>query len=205
MSTKNYVQNAWLWQLRFLKRRQAPGTQGFLACSTKLVSSGLTRLCAPRIRYTEVPATNKIGLLTICARNSSGNVTQIAAMASSHSRNASTADRRSVNAGITSRAASVRAREHEKPFVRDDGSPIMSENSANNGNADRVFDKSSDFERRTERTFTTTKEKTVRTRSPVKESASAGNRREPDRARRNIPSPVEKKKAKELEHGMPRV
>jgi hypothetical protein len=85
----------------------------------------------------------------------------------------------------------------------------MSENSTNNGNADRVFDKSnrhtSDFERRTERTFTATKEKTIRTRSPVKESASAGNRREPDRARRNIQSPVEKKNAKELEHGMPRV
>jgi hypothetical protein len=154
--------------------------------------------------------TNTIGLLAIHARGSSGHVTQSFIMASSHSRNASTADRRSVNvAGIASRAAPVRAREYEKPFVRDDGSPVLSENSANTGHADRAFDKStrqtSDFERRTERTFTTTKEKTIRTRSPVKESASAGNRREPDRVRRSVQSPIEKKKAKEVEQGMLRV
>lgn len=164
---------------------------------------------AYQIQLKGTPHKNTISPLKIRARNSSGNVSQPAVMASSYSRNASTADRRSINAGITSRTASVRAREHEKAFIRDDGSPIMSENSANNGNADRVFDKSSrhtnDFERRTERTFTTTKEKAIRTRSPVKESASAGNRREPDRARRSIQSPIEKKKAKEVEHGRPRV
>lgn len=82
----------------------------------------------------------------------------------------------------------------------------MSENSANTGNADRAFDKSnrqtSDFERRTERTFITVKEKAIKTRGPVKESASAGNRRESDRARRSVQSPIEKKKAKEVEQGM---
>lgn len=130
-------------------------------------------------------------------------------MASSHSRSASTADRRSINAaGIASRvrAPSIRAREVDKPFVRDDGSSILAENSANTGNADAAFDKSnrqiSDFERRTERTFTTTKEKTIQTRSPVKESASAGNRREPERVRRSIQSPIEKKKAKDVGQGM---
>lgn len=128
-------------------------------------------------------------------------------MASSHSRNASTADRRNINAaGLASRAASVRARDYEKPHVRDDGSPIMSENSADPTDMERMIDKqrrqASDFERRTERTFTTTKEKTIRTRSPVKESASAGNRREQDRVRRIVQSPIEKKKPKEFEQGM---
>lgn len=128
-------------------------------------------------------------------------------MASSHSRSASTADRRSINAGgITSRAAPTRAREYEKPFVRDDGSPILSETSASAVGVERAFEKSnrqtSDFERRTERTFTTTKEKAIRTRSPVKESASTGNRREPERARRSVQSPIEKRKEKEAEQGM---
>jgi hypothetical protein len=131
-------------------------------------------------------------------------------MASSHSRNASTADRRSINAaGITSRAAPIRAREYEKPFVRDDGSPILSETSTCGVGVERAFEKSnrqtSDFERRTERTFTTTKEKAIRTRSPVKESAGTGNRREPERARRSAQSPVEKRKEKEVEQGMQRM
>ena len=85
----------------------------------------------------------------------------------------------------------------------------MSENSADPADMERVFDKqrrqTSDFERRTERTFTTTKEKTIRTRSPVKESASAGNRREQERVRRSVQSPIEKKKPKEVEQGMPGV
>src|SRR2546429_6477515 len=131
-------------------------------------------------------------------------------MASSHSRNASTADRRSINAaGLSSRGAPVRAREHEKPYVRDDGSPILSENSADPADVERAFNKqkrqTNDLERRTERTFTTTKEKAIRTRSPVKESASIGNRKEPSRVRRSIQSPVEKKKGKEVEQGMARV
>ena len=82
----------------------------------------------------------------------------------------------------------------------------MSENSADPADVERTFDKqrrqTSDFERRTERTFITTKEKTIRTRSPVKESASAGNRREQDRVGRSVQSPIEKKKPKELEQGM---
>src|SRR4051794_10011001 len=128
-------------------------------------------------------------------------------MASSHSRNASTADRRSINAaGITSRAAPTRAREYEKPFVRDDGSPILSETSASGMGVEKAFEKSnrqtSDFEQRTERTFTTTKEKTIRTRSPVKEWAGTSNKREPERARRNVQSPIEKRKEKEVEQGM---
>jgi|HubBroStandDraft_5_1064220.scaffolds.fasta_scaffold702525_1 hypothetical protein len=131
-------------------------------------------------------------------------------MASSHSRNASTADRRSINAaGITSRAAPIRPREYEKPFVRDDGSPILSENSTSGAGVERAFEKSnrqtSDFERRTERTFTTTKEKAIRTRSPVKESAGASNRREPERARISAQSPIEKRKEKEVEQGMQRM
>src|ERR1700722_17558143 len=131
-------------------------------------------------------------------------------MASSHSRNASTADRRSINAtGITSRAAPIRAREYEKPFVRGDRTPNFTGNSSKGGGFERAFEKSnrqiSDFERRTERTFTTTKEKAIRTRSPVKESAGTGNRREPERARISTQSPIEKRKEKEAEQGMQRM
>jgi hypothetical protein len=73
---------------------------------------------------------------------------------------------------------------------------------------ERAFEKSnrqtSDFEWRTERTFATTKEKAIRTRSPVKESAGTGNRREPERARRSVQSPAEKRKEREVEQGMQR-
>ena len=127
-------------------------------------------------------------------------------MASFHTRAASTSDRRNVNAGgAPSRAASLRVREYEKPFVRDDGSPVPSENLSNGNGADTLFEKpsrqTSDWERRIERTTTTTKEKTIRTRSPVKESSSAGNRGEPDRARRSVQSPVAKKKQEDTKPG----
>lgn len=127
-------------------------------------------------------------------------------MASSHTRAASNADRRSVNAAAQpSRAASLRARDYEKPFVRDDGSPVPPEPQGNDFATERAFDKTrrqtNDFERKIERTFTTTKEKVIRTRSPVKESVSAGNRGEPDRTRRAVQSPVIRKKEKETEEG----
>jgi gamma-tubulin complex component 2 len=127
-------------------------------------------------------------------------------MANLHSRNPSAADRRSINnEGGVSRAASQRAKDYEKPSVRGDGSPIPSENFSNGSYAENPYEKSnkhiSDFERRTERTYTTTKEKITRTRSPVKESANAGNRGEPDRARRSLQSPVPRKKQKEAGQG----
>ena len=128
-------------------------------------------------------------------------------MASSHSRNASATDRRSVNnSGAVSRAASIRAREYDKPFVRDDGSPMPSENQQNGTGADRAFEKlsrrTSDTERRTERVYTTTKERVVRKGNPVKEFASAGNRGEPDKARKNVHSPVARKKPNEGDQGL---
>ena len=129
-------------------------------------------------------------------------------MATSHSRNTSAADRRSMNAGGVPRAAPSRAKEYEKPYVRDDGSPVVSETYTNGFNNDGAHERptknpsSQDYEKRVERTTTTTRDKVIRTRSPVKESASAGNRGIPEKRKTSLQSPTARPKSKEVEPGL---
>ena len=108
-------------------------------------------------------------------------------MASVSSRNASLADRRSTNynAARPRTAMSTRTGDYERPFVREDGSPVPFENHLSprdNEKTPRRFSRGrsasgSVYERRTERMQLTAKESVVRRRSPVKESPPVGDRK----------------------------
>src|SRR5258708_2182077 len=109
-------------------------------------------------------------------------------MASTHQRSASTVDRRSATlGGVPSRVSSTRARDYERPSVRDNGSPVLSDSIPKGDDDENDMPKFENHIRETqkkrERTTITTTERIVR-RSPVKESANAGNRAEPDRQRK---------------------
>ena len=116
--------------------------------------------------------------------------------------------RTSTSNSARSRVASSRAGDAEKVSTRNEGSPVQLESGQNmkgySAGAKRLSREVSSSERRTERTTTTTKDKLyMRTRSPVKESASAGNRKVPetDRAKGEIDSPSSRKRQKEPEEG----
>ena len=113
-----------------------------------------------------------------------------------------------MNAGGVPKPASLRAREYEKPYVRDDGSPVVSETYANGLSSDGAHERpaknisSQDYEKRVERTTKTTRDRVIRTRSPVKESASAGNRGVPEKRKTSLQSPTARPKSKEDESGL---
>lgn len=130
-------------------------------------------------------------------------------MASIPSRTTSGYEKRtSGSIGARSRVASSRAGDVEKASTHEEESPAHSENRAgmkgHSTGSKRLSRDINASERRTERTTTTTKERLqVRTRSPVKESAGAGNRREVERerVRRDTESPLARRRQQELEEG----
>lgn len=108
---------------------------------------------------------------------------------SSNARDSLRLDQKSSNAnGSRPRVPSSRAAEFEKPF-REDSSPapfesIGSQRRNETGSKRLSKEYRTADERRTEKTQTTMRERIhVITRSPVKESATAGNRGEPGRDR----------------------
>ncbi|KAL9106287.1 MAG: hypothetical protein Q9227_008686 [Pyrenula ochraceoflavens] len=121
-----------------------------------------------------------------------------------HSRTASAAENRRGAAGARPKVPSARAGDSERNTVRDSVSSIGRGPTPDENAPQKKSKESRDFsttEKRIERNTTTTKERLVRTRSPVKESKSAGNRGEVDKNRKTGPeSPVVKKpKEKEAE------
>jgi hypothetical protein len=125
-------------------------------------------------------------------------------MASSFSRTGSTSNRRSANInGTRSRVSTSRASEYEEPKVQHgDLSPKDYESSLHERQSERRSNRLSrdlnTTEWRTEKKNVVTREKILK-RSPVKESAGAGNRGENDRQRRLVEGPTSRRKEKESE------
>jgi len=116
-------------------------------------------------------------------------------MASLHHRSASAVDRHSAGTnGGPSRVNSTRARDYERPYVRETGSPTFSESVSNVNGFSKHADRYTDTERRREKTRITTTETYLSKRSsPKKGAKSIVNQEQQDPQRRSLESPILKK------------
>ena len=125
-------------------------------------------------------------------------------MASTHMRTISAGDRRSAAGSVAASRITATRSGYERPSVRENGSPILSDDLANgqvyeeyerrNGSEPKVL------ERRRERHTVTTTDKTIH-RSPIKGVGTAGNYRQTDRDRLTPTSPLAKRRSENIDRG----
>ncbi len=114
-------------------------------------------------------------------------------MSSFHYRSASATDRRSAQVpNGTTRVTSTRTTRDERPFARDNGSPVLPDGFSDPVNGAHTFSKAEKRlsgleQRRREKSTVTTTETIYTRRSPKKEPPNAGNR---NSTRRSVVSPV---------------
>lgn len=122
-------------------------------------------------------------------------------MSGIHQRSVSATERRSTNVNTgPSRVNSKRAKDNERPFIRDSGARPASFDYESNGNGDRDFQGhetqvNGTEHRRTKSTITTT-ETYITRRSPVKEGKSTRSRGTAENQKPGVESPSARRKAK---------
>lgn len=121
-------------------------------------------------------------------------------MSSAHYRSISANERRSAPNVILTRATSTRARDHERPYVRENGSPIMSDGfkaAKDTENPRRRESRNDGIEIWREKSTVAITEKYATRRSPMKDAANLSNRGAPERNRTSVESPTQRKVLKE--------